>query len=41
MLKAARQGRWEQASMIDLAFVVVTVLFFLLSWAYVRACERV
>jgi len=27
--------------MIDLVFVVVTLLFFLLSWLYVRACERV
>jgi hypothetical protein len=29
------------APMIDLVFVVVTLLFFLVSWLYVRACERV
>jgi hypothetical protein len=28
-------------SMLDLVFVVVTLLFFLISWLYVRACERV
>jgi len=27
--------------MIDLVFVAVTVLFFIVSWLYVRACERV
>jgi hypothetical protein len=27
--------------MMDVVFVVVTLLFFLLSWLYVRACERV
>jgi len=27
--------------MPDLAYVGLTVLFFLLSWLYVRACERV
>jgi len=27
--------------MPDLAYVGVTLLFFLLSWLYVRACERV
>jgi hypothetical protein len=26
--------------MKDLIFVAVTLLFFLLSWLYVRACER-
>jgi hypothetical protein len=26
---------------IDAAVVVVTLLFFALSWLYVRACERV
>jgi len=26
---------------IDAAFVLVTLLFFGLSWQYVRACERV
>jgi len=27
--------------MKDLVFVVITIVFFLLSWLYVRACERV
>jgi len=27
--------------MTDLAYVGLTALFFLLSWLYVRACERV
>jgi hypothetical protein len=27
--------------MKDLLFVAVTVVFFVLSWLYVRACERV
>jgi len=27
--------------MNDIAMVVVTVVFFLLAWLYVRACERV
>jgi len=27
--------------MMDAVFVVVTVLFFFVSWLYVRACERV
>jgi len=27
--------------MKDIVFVVITLLFFLLSWLYVRACERV
>jgi hypothetical protein len=31
----------EVASMMDVAVVVVTLLFFLGSWLYVRACERV
>jgi len=26
--------------MLDLFFVAVTVLFFLISWAYVRGCDR-
>jgi len=25
----------------DLAFVALTLFFFLISWLYVRACERV
>jgi hypothetical protein len=28
-------------SMMDLVFVGVTVLFFLATWLYVRACDRV
>jgi hypothetical protein len=27
--------------MKDLVFVAITIVFFLLSWLYVRACERV
>jgi biopolymer transport protein ExbD len=27
--------------MMDVVFVVVTLAFFLVSWLYVRACERV
>lgn len=27
-------------SMMDVLFVALTVVFFLLSWLYVRACER-
>jgi len=27
--------------MTDLAMIALTLLFFLLSWVYVRACERV
>jgi hypothetical protein len=27
--------------MMDLVFVVVTLLFFFVAWLYVRACERV
>jgi len=26
--------------MKDVAFLILTVVFFLLSWLYVRACER-
>jgi len=26
--------------MADVAFVAVTLVFFLVSWLYVRACER-
>jgi hypothetical protein len=29
------------ASMMDIVYVVITLIFFLLSWLYVRACERV
>jgi len=27
--------------MKDIVFVAITLIFFLLSWLYVRACERV
>jgi len=27
--------------MTDIALLLLTLLFFLLSWAYVRACEKV
>jgi hypothetical protein len=37
---AARSDRGHQA-MKDLVYVAITVVFFLLSWLYVRACERV
>jgi len=26
--------------MLDIVFVLVTVLFFLLSWAFVKGCDR-
>jgi len=26
---------------LDVLFVVVTILFFALSWLYIRACERI
>jgi hypothetical protein len=29
------------ASMMDIVYVLITLIFFLLSWLYVRACERV
>jgi hypothetical protein len=31
----------EEVPMLDLLFVALTVGFFALSWAYVRACDRV
>ncbi len=33
--------RFEVTLMMDFLFVAVTAFFFLLSWLYVRACERV
>jgi len=27
--------------MSDLIFIAISVIFFLLSWLYVRACERI
>jgi len=26
--------------MLDLAFVLITILFFLASWAFVKGCDR-
>jgi len=26
--------------MLDLFFVVITILFFVIAWAYVRGCDR-
>jgi len=26
--------------MLDLFFVMITILFFLIAWAYVRGCDR-
>jgi len=26
--------------MLDLFFVLITILFFLVAWAYVRGCDR-
>jgi len=26
--------------MLDLFFVAITILFFLIAWAYVRGCDR-
>jgi len=26
--------------MADLIFIVITILFFVISWLYVRACDR-
>ena len=34
-------GATEEATMLDLLFVGVTVGFFGLAWAYVRGCDRV
>jgi hypothetical protein len=31
----------RRTAMKDVAYVAVTVLFFALSWLYVRACERI
>jgi hypothetical protein len=33
--------RAEVIPMPDVVFVIVTLLFFFVSWLYVRACERV
>jgi hypothetical protein len=39
MLVSAPRGD-EVTPMADLVFVAVTLVFFGLSWLYVRACER-
>ena len=36
-----RQDLSEVTPMMDLVFVVVTLVFFFVSWLYVRACDRV
>ena len=36
-----RQDLSEVIPMMDVLFVVVTLLFFFVSWLYVRACDRV
>jgi hypothetical protein len=37
VLKEQLKGEWN---MLDLIFVAVTVIFFLIALAYVRGCER-
>jgi len=33
---------WEwRFAMLDLVFVVITIVFFGVAWAYVHGCERV
>jgi hypothetical protein len=39
--KAPPHGRLRRERMKDILFLVITAAFFLLSWLYVRACERV
>jgi len=34
------ESRLGSNSMLDVIFVVVTVVFFLISWLYVRGCDR-
>ncbi len=40
-LTAGSAGKIGGASMLDLVIVLTTLLFFLVSWLYVRACDRV
>ena len=41
-MKATRLAeRSEGTRMTDLAMIALTLVFFLLAWLYVRACERV
>ena len=35
-----RKGLIIIKDMLDLFFVLITILFFLISWAYVRGCDR-
>jgi hypothetical protein len=37
----ANLSRLEAPAMKDVVYVLLTLVFFLLSWLYVRACERV
>jgi hypothetical protein len=39
-VRAVSTSRPEVDAMKDLLFVAITVAFFLLSWLYVKACER-
>jgi hypothetical protein len=38
--RSGTDGARPRASMSDLVFAVVTVLFFALSWAYVKGIDR-
>ena len=40
-LRSAQSIHGEAPLVRDIGFIVITVIFFLLSWLYVRACERV
>lgn len=40
MFLEARTGSDEVTLMKDVVFVTITLVFFLLSWLYVRACDR-
>lgn len=41
VLFVMRSSDARVTSMLDVVYVVITLIFFLLSWLYVRACERV
>jgi hypothetical protein len=32
---------WRRHEMLDVLFIVITIAFFALAWAYVRGCDRV
>ena len=38
---AAFRRKDSEPPMADLAMIAITLVFFLLAWLYVRACERV